>query len=172
MEGPIVAKQKRDNDYLLGLLERTHPTIFADLKAGKFRSPRQALIAAGLRQPTKPLNTLKAAWLKATPAEQAEFRKWIGAAAAMGPSKRMPSFASVSSIVGPDGRLLPQIKARIEHLMANRGLGQGEVLHEMGIHTPHDASLGMALSKGRPSKVREELQRGLVKWLDDHKSVP
>jgi hypothetical protein len=175
-----MAQQDRSNSYLMKRLESEHPTIYADWKAGKFSSPRQALIAAGLRQPPKPLNNLKTAWKKANASERAEFLKWIGApqaapnaGASSTTSSTKPTRLSprASAIVGSDGKLLPAVKARIKLIMQRRGLRQGAVLKEMGYTDVHDASLGMALSEGNPRTVRPDLELKLAKWLKDNKTV-
>jgi hypothetical protein len=171
-----MAQQDRSNAYLMKRLESEHPSIYADWKAGKFSSPRQALIAAGLRQPPKPLNNLKTAWKKANASDRTEFLKWIGvspaapsaAASSTKPPRRSPS---TSAIVGSDGKLLPAVKARIKLIMQRRGLRQGAVLKEMGYTDVHDASLGMALSEGNPRTVRPDLELKLAKWLKDNKTV-
>jgi len=174
-----MAKQVRDNAYYMDRLEKDHPVVFADWKAGRYLTPREAFIAAGLRKEPKPLNALKNAWSKATAAEQSEFLKWVRAGITppssplSGPSRPTPSRtpANVSAIVGPDGRLMPKVKARIRLIKNLRGMRQGAALKEMGYTNRYDSSLGMALSDCNPSMVRPDLQRALEKWLDDNRAI-
>ena len=183
-----MAKQKRDNDYLMCRLEKEHPTIFADWKAGKFPSPRQALIAAGLRQPEKQLNILRNAWSKASATERADFLKWIGLAGGPAPAITSPNVAastkkaksgvrSISSRstlpgspVTQTGHLKPWALTRITQIMDARRMKMGEVMKEMGFK-PLDASLGRARRDLDPSTISNDLALALSKWLDDNKAV-
>lgn len=185
-----MTKQKRDNEYLLRRLESEHPTIFADWQAGKFKSPREALIKAGLKQPPKQLNVLKNAWAKASAAEQAEFRRWIRAAATVAPVTsapvstrsrahsgplastvpRSPKAARTNTkVVDGDGYLQPSAQARIEHIMKGRGLKIGDVMKDIGLN-PLDASLGGALRPGKPTRISDALAFELEQWIKDNKS--
>lgn len=51
----------RNADYYRRRLEREHPAIYADLKAGRYRSVRQAALAAGLIHLRRLLNALQRA---------------------------------------------------------------------------------------------------------------
>jgi hypothetical protein len=63
--------------YIEQRLSRDFPKIWKDYLNGKFRSARQAAIAAGFIKDTHdPLMRLKAYWNKATKKQRAEFLKW------------------------------------------------------------------------------------------------
>jgi len=69
--------KKRDSAYYKQRLKRDFPPIFADLRAGKFKSVRQAAAFAGLiRLPTR-VDALKRAWKRATPAQRRGFLTWV-----------------------------------------------------------------------------------------------
>lgn len=186
-----MAKQKRGNDYLMTRLKNEHPTIFADWQAGKFESPRQALIAAGLKQPPKQINVLKNAWSKASAAEQAEFQRWIGAsppvsAAASVPVSGSPvahssSPASVSrkpkavrtntKVVDSDGYLQPWAKARVQQIMALRKMKTtGPIMKEMGLEKI-DGSLGIALRPNRRTRISDEVANRLEQWIKANQHI-
>ncbi|MCV0394359.1 MAG: hypothetical protein K5872_13405 [Rhizobiaceae bacterium] len=149
----------RDHAYYMSRLEREHPTIFADWKAGKYRSARQALIAAGLRREQTHINTLKAAWKKASRREQTEFLKWVGTSTS----------TSAAPIVDAERRLLTTTAARIATVMARRGIEMGGVMDEMGFKR-RDASLGNAMAN-RPTRLRPDVVRALEAWLDTNRTV-
>lgn len=64
--------------YLEERLQRDHKEIWKDYLAGKYKSARQAAIAAGFVKDTHdPVMRLKAYWRKASKKQQREFLKWI-----------------------------------------------------------------------------------------------
>ena len=70
-------KKIRDSAYWLGRLEREHPDIYADHRAGKISSVREACIRARLiRQPTR-LDALKREWKKTGYRDRKAFVDWI-----------------------------------------------------------------------------------------------
>ncbi len=75
----MAKKPVRNAAYYENRLKRDHPAIYADLKAGKYKTVTDAAIAAGLRNPRTRLHELKNAWSKASHAEQHEFLKWLRA---------------------------------------------------------------------------------------------
>lgn len=178
-------KQMRGNDYLLPRLKNEHPAIYADLQAGKFKSERQAFIAAGLKRPPTRLNVLKNAWAKASVSEQAEFRRLIGISTIVGPSLS-PSLSlpapraslhtpkSTTTAIGPFttihtlSRLQPWARARIETIMSIRKMKMGEVMAEMGCNKLNPA-LGNAL-RGN-TRIQTQMAGELEQWLDDNKNV-
>jgi hypothetical protein len=187
----MMAKQKRDNEYLLRRLEKEHPTIFADLRAGKFKSAHEALIVSGLKQPPKPLNVLKNAWANASAAEQAEFRRWIRASATVAPVTSAPVSARSRAPSGPlastvprspkaartntkvvdgDGYLQPSAQARIEQIIKGRGLKIGDVMKDLGLN-PRNASLGGALRSSKPTRISDALAFELERWIKANKNV-
>jgi len=73
----MVKKQVKDNAYYEERLQREHPSIYVDLKAGKYRTVSEAATAAGLKQVRTRLHEMKNSWLKATTAEQMEFLRYL-----------------------------------------------------------------------------------------------
>jgi hypothetical protein len=152
----MLKKQKRDSDYYLGRLQREFPIIHADLVAGRYKSVRDAAIAARLRKAPTPLKTMLAAWGKASAAERAEFLRGIGVA---------PAAVSSPTTIAPiaiDLRLTPATKSRIEAIMSTRGIKQGQVMSELGF-SKLDGSLGGALSQD--NKLRPAVISALEAWL-------
>lgn len=187
----LMAKQQRGNAYLLERLKIEHPALYGDLQAGKFKSPREALIAAGLKQQAKPLNDLKRAWSKASLAEQAEFRRLIGMSKAVvttaalsthsavgrrivpAPSvpASLPPAASggvVNNVIDADRHLKPWADVRIQLIMKVRRMKMRGVLDEIG-YTRLDQSLTQALNGG--TRIQLHMAAALEKWLDDNKAV-
>jgi hypothetical protein len=64
---------KRDSAYFVSILKRDHPDIAAALERGEYRSVRAAAIAAGIVKVKTPLDTLRAAWAKASEKEREMF---------------------------------------------------------------------------------------------------
>lgn len=151
----MLKKQKRDNAYYLGRLEKEHPTIHANFLAGKYDSARAALEAAGLRKPTSALSSLKTAWSKANTTERAAFLRDIGAV----PSVSSGSTAAPITV----GRCLtPAGKLRITSIMDTRRIKMGDVMDELGMKRLNP-SLGMALS--RDTEISAAMIRALEAWL-------
>lgn len=149
--------QKRDNDYYLERLKRDHPTIYADYLAGKFRSKLKAFEAAGLKERRTRLQELKNAWQKATVAQQRDFLSWLGVGSTIVPTP------SASRPIAIDGRLETWAKARIDHIMASRGIKMGKVMDELGFR-PGNPALGLALNQGYSIKDPAMLV-ALEQWL-------
>jgi hypothetical protein len=152
--------QKRDNSYYLRRLEIEHPAIFADFKAGKYASARQALNAANLKRVQRPLNVLKNAWKKASAKQQADFLLWCGS---------VPhAHSSLSTVVDTDRRLLPGVAARIRQIMDRRSLRPGDVMREVGLKSLN-ASLAGALERNH--RISTDLAGRLKDWLYDNRAI-
>ena len=63
--------------YLTARIKRDHPEILERMKAGEFKSVRQAAIEAGIIKEPTTLELLNRYWKKANPAEQVQFIKNI-----------------------------------------------------------------------------------------------
>ena len=64
--------------YIEERLQRDHQQIWKDYLAGKYKSARQAGIAAGfVKQGHDPVKRMKNYWLKATGNQRKEFMKWV-----------------------------------------------------------------------------------------------
>ena len=149
----------RDNSYYLKRLERDHPIIYSEHLAGKFRSVRDALVAAGLKSRRTRLQELKNAFSNASPAEQAEFRRFVGCAPPLGsPSESVPSISSV----GDATHLSPQMILDVKKIITDRNMKVGELMLELGL-SPLDPSLGMALNRG--TQVKPALKLALEVWI-------
>lgn len=159
----MAKKPARNAAYYENRLKRDPPAIYADLKAGKYRTVADAAIAAGLRNRRTRLHELKNAWSKASPVEQREFLSWLLA------SKTISSPATASfAPIAVDHSLVPLAVARIEEIISKRHLMLGEVMVEMGF-SPLNASLGMALARG--TRLQPSVIAALEKWLAANATV-
>lgn len=161
--------QKRDNAYYKERLEREHPAIYRDLLAGKYKSDREAFIAAGIRQPRSRLHELKNAWEKATTTEQSDFVAWLSArhGVTITPASRAAP-GTTSGSVAVNRRLEDWAKLRIKQIMDRRRMKQGDVMDELGFKRLN-ASLGRALARG--DKLQPEMIDAIEKWLEANKAV-
>ena len=159
--------QKRDNAYYDEQLRRTKPAIYRDFLAGKYRSLREALIAAGIKKPRTRLHELKNAWSKATPTEQRNFARWLrveigGRATARGTGRgALPTIAV-------ERRLEAWTTSRVRAIMAARHLSMGDVMDELGF-SRLNASLGRALARG--DRLQPDVLIALEKWLVTNKGA-
>lgn len=162
----MAKKPVRNAAYYENRLKRDHPAIYADLKAGKYRTVADAAIAAGLMNRRTRLHELKNAWSKASPVEQREFLSWLRASRAV-----VPSIAVASPSLAPiavNRCLVPLAVARIDEIMFKRHLKMGDVMFEMGFERLN-ASLGMALARG--TQLQPTVIAALEKWLAANATV-
>lgn len=162
----MAKKLVRDAAYYEERLKREYPAIYADLKAGKYRTVTDAAIAVGLRKRRTRLHELKNAWSKASPVEQREFLSWLRASRAV-----VPSIAVVSPSLAPlavNRCLVPLAVARIDEIMFKRHLKMGDVMVEMGFERLN-ASLEMALARG--TQLQPTVIAALEKWLAANATV-
>lgn len=159
-------KQKRDKAYYRERLKREHPTIYADLKAGRHRTVTDAAICAGLKKPRTRLHELKNAWSKAGSAERSDFLAWLAATGVL--PATASSTATTSTCIATGRYLLPTTIARINYIKAKRDMSAGDIMGEMGF-TKLDPSLGLALSKGYG--LRLSVIAALEAWLEKNKTV-
>jgi len=153
---------KRDSGYFIRRLKKEHPTIHADLLAGRHTSVRAASIAAGIIKPRSALSELKNAWRKATPAQKRQFLSWARSGSPLGASA--PGL--LKTAFAADNTLLPGARERILEIMDRRKIGKTAVMRELGF-SPLNVSLWSAFSNR--TKVREpNLRRAVDKWLADH----
>ncbi|WP_210321153.1 hypothetical protein [Aquibium microcysteis] len=146
-------------------LQREHPVIFADLKAGNYRSDREALIAAGLRKASSRLQDMKNAWAKATDKERMDFINWIKRSGRVSVASSAP--ATSTPIVDADHRLSPASSARITNIIKKRGITPGDMMREMGLPSL-DQSVARALRNGY--KLRADVVNELTKWIQANRS--
>ncbi|SON54343.1 hypothetical protein HDIA_0802 [Hartmannibacter diazotrophicus] len=130
-------KKVRNNDYYLKVMERNHPAVYADYRAGKYASVREARQAAGLLSSRTRLHELKNAWSKSTLAERKAFLNWVrtNSQPAVGKATRGSSTkpTPMVQVVDKEGRLLPNARARILKEIADQGLTQSQLADAIGI---------------------------------------
>lgn len=160
----MAKKPARNAAYYENRLKRDHPAIYADLKAGKYRTVTDAAIAAGLRNRRTRLHELKNAWSKASPVEQHEFLSWLRASKTISSPAATASFAPIAV----DRCLVPLAMARVDEIMSKRHLKLGDVMAEMGF-SRRDASLGMALARG--TRLQPDVIVALEKWLTANTTI-
>lgn len=155
----LAKKQLRDSAYYEERLKRDHPTVYGDLKAGKFGTVADAAIAAELKKPRTRLQELKNAWSKATPPQQDDFLRWLVRTGVVLPT--IPTSTSSAIKVAVDRRLTPGARHRINDIMAKRSLKPGDVMAELG-HSSMNPSLGMAIARG--TRLTPDMILTLEKW--------
>lgn len=157
----MAKKQVRDSTYYEERIKRDHPSVYADLKVGKYRTIMEAAIAAGLKKPRTRLQELKNAWLKASAPEQGDFLLWLTGTGVSLSSAPSPS-SSLPFSVAIDRRLTPAAILRINEIIAKRHLQPGDAMAEMS-YPKLNASLGRALHRG--DRLQPDVILALEKWL-------
>ncbi|MND65099.1 hypothetical protein D3C80_564600 [compost metagenome] len=147
-------------------MKRDYPTIYADLKAGKYRTVTDAAFAAGLKTKRTRLHEMKNAWEKANHSEQREFLKWLGLGRSVVHSVSVGAMPIAPIAV--NRCLVPLAVARIDEIMSKRHLKIGNVMAEMRF-ARLNASLGMALARG--TQLQPSLIVALEKWLAANAAV-
>jgi hypothetical protein len=146
---------KRDAAYYRRRLKAEHPPIYADLRAGRFKSVRQASLAAGFIKPPTRVGALIREWKKASPRHRQQFLDWLRSAK-VGFKKAVPP-----SITYVDGRLLPAAIAFLRKHTADAVITPGRVMLEMGL-SRYDWTLAHALAGGH---LRPEVVEALKVWM-------
>jgi hypothetical protein len=75
--GTRLPRGSNNLEYLAARLKRDHPEIAAKVAAGDYASIREAAVAAGIVKPPSPLAQMRSAWKRASPEQQATFRREI-----------------------------------------------------------------------------------------------
>ncbi|MDX0491529.1 hypothetical protein GOC53_14790 [Sinorhizobium medicae] len=164
----MAKKQARDRAYYEDRLKRDHPSVYADLKAGKHRTVTDAAVAAGIKKVRTRLLELKNAWSKADTAEQADFLKWLMASGALSAGS-LPSMPSAGAAgIAIDRRLAAVAGRRIELIMSKRHLAMGDLMAELG-YPPLNPSVGMALARG--TRLHPDVIAALQRWLAANASL-
>lgn len=164
----MAKKQVRDRAYYEERLKRDHPSVYADLKAGKHRTVTDAAIAAGLKKVRTRLLELKNAWAKSDPAEQDAFLKWLKASGALSTTSTSSTTSAGTTGIAIDRRLTPVASQRIELVMSKRRLAMGDLMVELG-YLPLNPSVGMALA--RRTRLHPDVIAALERWLTANASV-
>jgi hypothetical protein len=151
--------KKRDAAYYEGRLKRDHPKEFAELRAGRFRSVRQAAAAVGLIHLPTRLDALKREWKRAGKRDRLDFIAWVrGSIVAV--ARGAP--AAKQSIVDSAGHLKPAAIKFIEDWTIAKRIKPGSIMMEIGFKN-YDATLAFALKRGKP--VRSEVLSPLKDWM-------
>jgi hypothetical protein len=150
--------KKRDSAYYEARLKRDFPKIFAEWRAGKFGSVRQAAAFAGLiRLPTR-VDALKREWKRATPAQRKGFLTWVNTSGI-----GLKKVTGIKPPIVDAGRYLkPDVIAVIKKWLAANHAKASDIVIDMG-QSPLDGSLALAL-KG-VYRLRKEMIVELESWL-------
>ena len=147
--------KKLDSAYYEGRLKRDFPKFFADLRAGKFTSVRQAAAAARLIHLPTRVDALKREWKRATTAEKNEFVAWTK-------GRKAASAAPSTPIIDTAGHLKPAVIRFINEWTTNKRIKPGRIMKEIGFSN-FDYTLSHALRLGAP--LRSEVIPPLESWL-------
>jgi hypothetical protein len=147
--------KKRNSAYFEARLKRDFPPIFSDLRAGKFKSVRQAAAFAGLIHLPTRLDALKREWKGATTAEKNEFAAWTKGRKAVSATPLMP-------IIDAAGHLKPAVIRFISTWVRDKRIKPGRIMKEIGFSN-FDYTLSHALRLGAP--IRSEAVPRLEGWL-------
>ena len=133
--------KRRDAAYYEGRLKRDYPKEFAELRAGRFKSVRQAAAAAGLIHLPTRLDALKREWNRAVKDERVDFLAWVrasllGAKRAIAPAKR--------PIIDGAGHLKPAVIKFISDWTVSKRVRPGKIMKEIGFSN-YDATLAFVI---------------------------
>jgi hypothetical protein len=162
------SKQDRSNAYYEQVLKSKHPGVYADYLAGRYKSFRQALLAAGLKKSRSRVQEMQNAWLKASSAERKEFERWLRAQTGTAPRPSTMTTAAAGTLVAVNRRLEPWAKLRIETIIKKRHLSMGDVMAELDFPR-RNGSLGNALSQG--TRLQPGMLAALEKWIFNNAGI-
>lgn len=131
--------RERNAKYYSDRLRRDFPTIFTEMKAGKYKSTRAAAIAAGLVSPPTPFTVLKREWKKADRTEKRKFASWL----------KSELKASPAPIADAAGHLRQRVALFISRWLILNDSKPGRIMKEMGFSL-YNTRLAAALSRGEP----------------------
>ena len=150
--------KKRASAYYETRLKRDFPKIFADLRAGKIKSVRQAAAQAGLIHLPTTLDDLKRGWKNATPTQRAGFLTWVKTTRI-----GLKSATGIEPPIADAGRYLkPDVIVVIRKWLAANHAKISDIVKGMGLSTL-DGSLALAL-KG-PYRLHKDTIVKLESWL-------
>ena len=147
--------KKRDSAYYEGRLKRSFPKIYADLRARKFTSVRQAAAAARLIHLPTRVDALKREWERATTAQKNEFVAWTKGRKAVSAAISLP-------IIDATGHLKPAVIRFIKDWTRDKRITPGKIMQEIGFSN-FDYTLSHALRLGAP--IRSTAIPPLEGWL-------
>lgn len=148
-----MAKKKiRDSVYWERRLRLEHPTIYADYRAGRIRSVRQARKKAGLIRLPTALDEVKRAWVKLAPTEIDQFLVWL----------RPRVSATRKSVLDRGGHLTPDVTGFLESWLSRNRLRPGRIMERMGFKR-YDYRLSEAIKRKR--RLPPDVIAKLTSWL-------
>jgi hypothetical protein len=150
--------KKRASAYFEARLKRDFSKIYADLRAGKFKSVRQAAAAAGLIHLPTRFDALKREWKRANAKERGDFTAWQKGLA---PTKA-PFRSTKISIIDAMGHLKPAVINFIRDWTVVKRIKPGRIMKEIGFSN-FDYTLSHALKRGAP--LRNAVVVPLENWL-------
>src|SRR4051812_6095619 len=104
---------------------REYPAIYADLRAGKVKSVRQAAAKAGLIHLPDRLATLKRDWKLSSPHQRSEFLKWVKSSG-IGLRAR-----PAAPIADASGRLTPRAISFLNDWVKKNRATPGQIMKQM-----------------------------------------
>jgi hypothetical protein len=147
--------KRRDSAYYKERLKRDFPLIFSDLRAGRFKSVRQAAAFAGLIHLPTRVDALKREWKRATTREKNEFVVWTK-------GRKTVSAAPLTPIVDAAGHFKPAVIRFINEWTSDKRIKPGRIMKEIGFSN-FDYTLSHALKRGAP--IRSAAISRLEGWL-------
>ena len=151
---------KRDSAYYEGRLKRDFPRIFSDLRAGRFKSVRQAAAFAGLIHLPTRVDALKREWKRGSDSERRQFINWLKSTRYGLPPKPTPM--AVPAIANSTGVLLVPVAAFLNDWIDCYNTTAGRIMKVMGFPN-YDTRLSQALTRrvGLPADILS----ALAVWL-------
>lgn len=150
--------KKRDAAYYQRRLKAEHPSIYADLRAGRIASTRQAAAKAELiRLPTR-LTALKREWKRAKGKERREFLEWLRTEVASGTNGTSPQ----ESLLDSTGHLKLSAADRVWRQMRSLQLKKSEMYVQMGLKAYDWRVIGVLQRERKPTP---QILEAISAWL-------
>jgi hypothetical protein len=152
--------KKRDRAYYEARLKRDFPRIFAEWRAGKFKSVRQASAEAGLIHLPDRFDALKREWKHGTDPQRRKFINWLKATRyGLAP---LPRSASAPVIADSTGILVIPVVAFLKNWIDCYNTTPGRIMKVMGFPN-YDTRLSQSF--GRRVGLPAEILGALAVWL-------
>ncbi len=153
--------KKRDAAYYRRRLKAEHPSIYADLTAGRISSTRQAAAKAGLiHLPTRLLG-LRREWKGATNKERREFLEWLKSGSAPGVKGKAPK----DPLLDAAGYLSRSAADRVWELKRSLRLKKGQMYVQMGLKAYDWRVIGVLKGERVPTS---DVLEAIRSWLTKH----
>ena len=153
--------KKRDAAYYQQRLKAEHPAIYADLKAGRILSTRQAAAKAGLIHLPTRLSALKREWKGATNVERKEFLEWLKSGSAPGIKGKEPK----DPLLDARGYLSRSAADRVWDLKRSLRLKKGQMYVQMGLKAYDWRVIGVLNGERTPTS---DVLEAIRSWLAKH----